>query len=306
MTASPSVGRVVDVVEFLATDPDREVSLSELCRRLDLSKATAHALLATLRERGWVVRHPRDRTYRIGPGLLSLAGVAVGRRLEAVDYARDEMRTLAQELDLQCVASAVVGGDIVLLAAVGKVRPLGVHVQAGQRLPLAPPLGTVFLAWSSDEEIDRWLRRLGPEASESHLAGYRRAVARVRARGYAISLEADARALLEQALSLPEGARGGSARGRRPLSEVMETLGQQEYLLTDLEARHSYRLSLLAAPVFGPEGTVQLALSLIDLPPVLAAEEVPELGRRLLRSAGAVTAAIGGRHPDTPPARRSR
>ena len=183
MAQSSSAERIVDVVEFLGSQPDRDFTLSELCRRLELSKATAHALLATLTERGWVVRHPRDKTYRLGPALTTIAGAAGARQLEVVDYARDEMQELAKDLNVQCVASAVLGDDIVLLAVAGSSRPLSIHVQAGQRIPLAPPLGTVFLAWAGPTRIDRWLRKLGPNATEAQLAGYRAAVDRVRERG---------------------------------------------------------------------------------------------------------------------------
>lgn len=191
MAQSSSAERIVDVVEFLGSNPDRDFTLSELCRKLELSKATAHALLATLTERAWVVRHPRDKTYRLGPALTTIAGAAGARQLEVVDYARDEMQELAKDLNVQCVASAVLGDDIVLLAVIGSARPLSVHVQAGQRIPLAPPLGTVFMAWAGPTRIDRWLRKLGPNATEAQLAGYQAAVDRVRQRGYSLSLEVD-------------------------------------------------------------------------------------------------------------------
>jgi DNA-binding IclR family transcriptional regulator len=293
---SSSAERIVDVVEFLGSQPDHDFTLSELCRRLELSKATAHALLGTLTERGWVVRHPRDKTYRLGPALVTIAGAAGARQLEVVDYARDEMQELANDLGVQCVASAVLGDDIVLLAVAGSSRPLSVHVQAGQRIPLAPPLGTVFMAWAGPTRIDRWLRKLGPNATEAQLTSYRAAVDGVRRRGYSLSLEVDARELLERAM----------AEGDRPLSEVLEELGHQEYLLVDLQPHHSYRLSMLAAPVFGADASVQLALSLFDLPPAVAAEEVPMLGERLMRATAAVTKAIGGREPGASSDTRSR
>jgi DNA-binding IclR family transcriptional regulator len=291
MAGSPSVDRVVAVVELLASQPDRGFSLSEVCRRLDLNKATAHALLSSLTERAWLLRHPGDKTFRLGPGLIAVAGAAAARQLELVDYARAEMGRLADELGVQCVASAVRGDDIVLLAVAGTAPPLGVHVHPGQRVPLTPPIGTVFLAWSSPAEIERWLRRLGPDAGDADLARYRQAVESVRRRGYALSLEADARALLERAIS--EG-------GDRPLGEVLAELGRQDYLLLDLEPAHSYRLSLVAAPVFGADGSVVLALTLFDLPAQLPADEVPRLADRLVDAATTVTKAIGGRLPQDP------
>ena len=78
---------------------------------------------------------------------------------------------------------------------------------------------------------------------------------------------------------------------------MLEELEQQEYLLVDLQPHRSYRLSMLAAPVFDANASVQLALSLFDLPPTVTAEEVPTLGERLVQATTSVTRAIGGREP---------
>src|SRR5207244_378633 len=45
---APGADRVVRVLDFLAAHPDEPFTLSELARRLELNKATAHALLVTL------------------------------------------------------------------------------------------------------------------------------------------------------------------------------------------------------------------------------------------------------------------
>lgn len=284
---APAVDRVVGVLELLAAHPDRPLTLSELCRQLGMSKATAHALLAALTNAGFLVRHPRDKTYRLGPGLFAVANAAAGHRPDLVDYAADEMAAVADELGVQCVATAVVGDEIALLRVAGTARPLSVHVQAGQRVPLAPPVGTVFLAWSSEQTIDRWLLRLGPDATPAELAHYRQALGSVRRRGYALSLESDVHLELERAMT----------NGEHPVDELVDELGHQEYLLTDLHPEGSYHLSLIAAPVFDHEGRVAMALSLFDLPFELDADRVVGFARRLVGAAHTVTVATGGRPP---------
>jgi DNA-binding IclR family transcriptional regulator len=286
---SPAVGRVVAVVELLAANPDRRFALTEVCRELDLNKATVHALLASLTERAWVLRHPDDLRYALGPRLVAVGGAAAARQLEVVDYARGEMQRLAEELGVQCAASVARGDEIVLLAVVGTPKPFSAHLAAGQRVPLVPPLGTALVAWSSPAEIDRWLRRLGPSATDDDMDRYRGALEAIRRRGYAMSIEVDARRLLRQAVV--DG-------GDRPVAEVLDEVGRQDYLLVDLEPAHAYRISMLAAPVFGADGTVQLALTLFDLPAELDAAEIATFADRLVDAATAVTKAIGGVAPD--------
>jgi len=277
---APSIDRTVALLDFLSTRPDESFSLSELSRRVGIAKPTAHAMLAALTDAGYLLRHPVDKTYALGPALVAVGAAAAARELDLVSYARDEMERLAEELHVEVVASAAVGEEIVMLARAGAPEPFGVRLDVGQRLPLVPPLGTVFVAWSPPDEIDRWLRRVGPSATATDLARYRAAVDAVRRRGYLVGLDT--------------GAGGEPARAATP--ELVEELGHHEYVLLELEQAASYRPSHMAAPVFGPDASVALALTLIGFRGQLRVERVPEIGERLLDAARTVTKAIGG-HP---------
>ena len=159
---APAVDRTVAVLNLLAAHPDTAFSLSEMCRRLDINKATAHAMLTALADSGFLLRNPRDKSYTLGPALIALGSAAAARRLELVEFARAPMQQLAAETGLQCVVSSAMGEEIVFLAVAGEVVPFGPHVRVGQRIPLSPPIGTVFMAWSLPDEVDTWLDRSPP------------------------------------------------------------------------------------------------------------------------------------------------
>ena len=274
------------LLDFLSTHPEQQWSLSELARRLDLNKATAHAMLSTLTDAGYLLRHPVDKTFTLGPAVIAVGNAAAAREFEVVDFARAEMQALADELSVRCIASAAIGEEIVFLGASGDPQPFGLHVQIGQRLPLVPPLGTVFVAWSSPEEIDEWLRRLGPSATDAELARYREAVVTVRTRGFSLGLEVpSARGLVDR------------ESGRRDRRHAVEELGHGEYVLLELEHSASYRLSHVAAPVFGADGRVVLSLNLMGFRHELGSEKVPDLAARLTEATGRITKAIHGRAP---------
>jgi DNA-binding IclR family transcriptional regulator len=285
---APSAERTVALLDFLAGHPDERFGLSELARRLGMSKATAHAITAALTDAGYLLRHPVDKRYSLGPALVAVGNAAASREFEVVDYARDEMRRLADELQVLCVASATIGDEIVILGRSGDLGPLAPSVQVGHRLPLAPPLGTVFMAWSAPEAIDSWLRRLGPGASDVEVERYRAAIATVRRRGYSLALEADARIRLGEALSRPD----------EQIAALVDDLGHEEYVLGELEHSSSYRLSLIAAPVFGTDRGIALVLTLFGFRDALPAGAVPGLAERLLEATHRVTKALSGRVPD--------
>ena len=283
---APAVDRVVAVLEFLATRPDEAFGVSELARRLDLNKATAHATMTALSAQGWLRRHPTDRTYQLGSALVAIGNAAARRSFDVVDSARPMMQELADELGIQCVASTVLGDEIVMLARTGTPQPVGLSVQVGQRVPLAPPLGTVFLAWSSADAIDGWLRRLGADADEADLARYRAAIRAVQRRGYSLAREGEARIRLDQTLAAHDDA-----------EPIVAALGHEEYILLELERAASYRLSMIAAPVFDAAGRVTLALTLLGFPEPLAGPEVPQYAGRLRAAARDATRAIEGVDP---------
>ena len=290
-TGAPGVTRAIALLEFLAARRDESFTLSELVRRLDVNKSTLHTILVTLEAAGYVTRHPIDKSFTLGPALVALGEAAASApRTDLAQHARDVMRALADEFGVQCMAVKIVGSDILLVAHAGRREPLGQHLAVGQRLPFVPPLGTVFVAWSAPHEIDAWLRRLGPRATNDELDRYRRAIAAVRERGFAIGLEADARRELGRAVAERDAG----------LDHIVEELGHQEYLLSDLERAVSYRLSLVAAPVFAPDATVAMAIGLVGFARALDAEALLRVGHRVRAACQVITRSIHGREPEAP------
>ncbi len=281
---SPAVHRVALVLDHLATAPQTRFSLSDLTRDLDLSNSTAHALLATMLEVGYLVRH-EDKTYSLGPALIAL-GNAAESSYPAAALARGPMQRLSDELDLQCVASAAIGDEIVILAATGTPQPLRIDVRPGVRLPLVPPLGTIFIAWSGRAVIDGWLDRLGPGATDEDLRRYRNALDVVRQRMFSVGLGGDDQEDLVAQVSR------GRARGSAPVRG-------DEYALLELSGTTRYSLSHIGAPVFGPDGRVALGLFLVGFQGEFAADEVPTFAERVLDEAMSITSALGGVVPPT-------
>jgi DNA-binding IclR family transcriptional regulator len=281
---SPAVERSIAVLNLLAAHPGERYTLSEIARDLRLNKATLHAILWALTEAGYLVRDPEAKTYGLGPALVAL-GNAAGSTFSAAEVARPEMEALAAELELDCLASTVIHGEIVILARAGTPRPFGIAVQPGQRLPLIPPLGAVFVAWSGPEEIEAWLGRLGPISDETRRR-FRRAIEAVRERGYSVGLEGDAQLLQ----ALREHGAGGPT-----VEEAVQGLRREEYALIDLDRRAAYRLNHIGAPVFGPDERAALGMFLIGFQGRVPGREVERYGRRLTEAAATVTQAIHGR-----------
>jgi DNA-binding IclR family transcriptional regulator len=281
---APAVERSIAVLNFLASQPDDRFTLSEIARNTDLNKATLHAILGALTESGFVLREEERKTYGLGPALVALGGAAVEAN-PAVQLAIPHMDGLSNELGLDCVASTAIENQIVILARTSSRKPFGINVEPGQRLPLAPPLGTVFIAWSHQTHIDRWLAKVGPSASKADIQRYRQAVDTVRARGYSIGLGGE---------PVPKSR---DHKRPRTLEDNVRSIRVDEYALIELDHSARYQLNHVGAPVFDATGKVALALFLIGFQGDIAAGEVPRYAERLRYACTAITEKIGGREP---------
>lgn len=291
---SPSVERTVALMELLAGRPGDDFSLSELARDLHISKATAHSLLASLVDAGWVTRGP-DKRYRVGPAIYALAGRALDRRALAVDLAGDHLRTLAARFGVTSVLSGLVDGEMLVLAVEGDTRSRTI-AEVGLRLPLELPLGTLFLAWD-EQQAEVVLHR--DHADDSLAARYHEVLSRVRVRGWALMPQVQGRQqmielLRELSLGMPR------PRARHALQELLADVEQEEVdlVITEIDPHGRYDGGFLGAPVFDRNGEVLVTIGVLDLGTDVSGVEMAERAEHVSASADEITRAVGGQAPN--------
>jgi DNA-binding IclR family transcriptional regulator len=283
-----AAARAVDVINFLASRPTEAFTLSDIVRHVDINPASAHALLAVLSEAGYLERHSRHRTYRLGPALVAIGNAALAAN-PAVESATEEAETLARDLGLEVAVTVPAGATILFAARAGDHQPHGAPLHVGHGVPLAAPLGAVFVAWDDDAERERWLARAPRPLSGAERAHQRAVLDAVRARGFSIGLDDDARRALGDSLV------GGSATR---VNELVAELANTEYQLTRLDSSRRYDVSMVAAPVFGIDGRVVAALTVTGLAPGIDARALSDTGDRVRGAAMVATKRAHGRAPD--------
>ena len=185
-----SVDRAVAILEILAREG--EAGVTEVARELGVHKSTASRLLAALDRRELVAQDTARGKFRLGVGLVRLAGAA-GRGLDLTQESRPVCRALAQEVGETVNLAILAGRDALYLDQVAGPAALSPHNWAGQRIPLhATSDGKVLLAFRPAAEIAEHLAPpLGrfTERTITDLAEFGRVLARVRERGYATAVE---------------------------------------------------------------------------------------------------------------------
>lgn len=139
-----SVDRAVTILDLLADAG--ELGVTELARRLDVHKSTASRLVAALERWDLVEQIDGRGKYRLGVGLLRLAGTAVAG-LDVVEQARPVCRRLAAETGLTVNLAVLSDQQALYLDQVAGTSALQSYNWVGQRIPLhATSNGKVLLS----------------------------------------------------------------------------------------------------------------------------------------------------------------
>jgi DNA-binding IclR family transcriptional regulator len=299
VAAVPALERAHRILDLMARTPRRSFSAAELGNAVGIHRATAHSILACLAGLGLVHRDAARKTYRLGPELVRLGGAAEGQ-YDGLDDARSELHELARRLDVGGLVCVVVDDEIVIPEFVGgNVPEYGLPSVDRARVPLAPPIGAIFYAWSSADEIEEWLSRAPSSASKEDLESYRRSVPAVRARGYSIGSDVEFELQLEEVLAALEEPRSADrlALALRLADLVRaERPGRAGPNRVDSGARP---IGHLIGPIFDADGRVVMTLTVFGRPGQITESNVATYADPLLASSARVTKATGGRWPHT-------
>jgi DNA-binding IclR family transcriptional regulator len=290
--ASPPTGRVVRILEFLSGRPQERFGVSELARRVELSKPTCLGILTTLTEAGYVIRDARDKTYRLGPALITL-GHRAQESMRVSPAAREELRRLSTRFATTAALSAVIDDRITLLEL---VAPAGarVGVEVGQSYPFAPPVGLMFVLWD-DEAVRAWLAKEPTIPLRTDSERLDRVIAECRADGYLVErLTPSGQRLYAlmagMSASLPDELRA-------LLGEIVSDIGERVYLRSESQGgRRRHDISVISAPVYDHHQRQAMVTSL-QVGRALTDAEIAERARGLIVAAEALTAQLGGVKP---------
>lgn len=151
--ASPiqSIQRAVAILRSF-TEAEPELGVSELSRRLGLHKSTVSRMVATLQAEGLIGQNSETGKYRLGIGLIGLAGVALGR-LNARTAAQPHLAELVTISQETVNVSALDGSECVNIERVASPQPIQYIGWIGRRSPLhCTASGKLILAYMTPEQ----------------------------------------------------------------------------------------------------------------------------------------------------------
>lgn len=274
---SPQTDRVVAVIELLAS-AERGATMTEIARHLAINQATCVHVMAALTSSGFVVREA-DRRYHLGPAL-ARPGRLAEERYPLLVAARTEMTALSERFGAACFAFAP-DGERARLVQVTWPRDETIdrsQVRVGESVPMVPPLGLLFVAWTGssgdDHGFDEWLARSPDARAHDQALAARRAAVDL---GYVVELAphfAEARQLTEVLDDRESPYRDGR------LHRMLSAQGEGDHVAS------------IGAPVFGPDGDAVLSITLVTYWSTMTASTIASVGEAVRAAADRVTAPV--------------
>ena len=272
---SPPTERVVAVMQLLAAEPDRTFTLADISRRLDISRATGHAILTTLASHQWTLRDPDTGGYSCGPAVSAL-GRGTNDRLF-----RPILHELSETIGTQVLLVRRDGATLRVIDAVGET-PAAPRIGPGFSIPLVAPFGRDYVAWAGAAARSAWLDGVG---QPSPALGKRLAAVldEVQRRGYVIER------LTPEYVRVYTALRALAVDGEpdaitRRLAWSFADLTLVDYLPGELDDSQSHPIATISAPVRDTDGlvTMSVAAAVFD---TQSASAVHDLGAQVCAAA---------------------
>jgi DNA-binding IclR family transcriptional regulator len=187
-----TVKKALDILDLFVKS-DGELGVTEIAKKLEFHKSTTHALLATLKERGFVIFDPRTKKYSLGFKALEL--------VDHIAYQRD-LRELCQPVmgefarDIQEDISLNIRNETsrICIAIARGPQHVRLNINLGMAVPVhCGAAGKCLLAFMERSSLDQVLGKLDFIRFTAHTIPSKRQLledlSKIQKQGYAESRE---------------------------------------------------------------------------------------------------------------------
>lgn len=187
-TGVQSIRRAAAILRAF-TEAEPELGITAIGERLGLHKSTVSRIVATLQREGLVSQNPESGKYRLGLGLISLAGVALGR-LDVRGVAQPYLIELVNTTKETVNVTVLDGNECVNIEREPSPQAIRYMGWIGRRTPLhCTASGKVLLAFMAPDDrraiLPDVLRRF-TEQTITDLDQLESSLQSIRNQGYAV------------------------------------------------------------------------------------------------------------------------
>ncbi|KKI92158.1 IclR family transcriptional regulator [Bacillus sp. SA1-12] len=243
-----SVERALKILD-LFDERDRELTITDISKRLNLHKSTVHSLLKTLQQKHYISQDEENGKYSLGLKLLERGSMVVSHR-DLRNIGRKHLEWLSESTNLTIHLVILDGQEGVY---VDKVEGKGVTVlysRIGRRVPIhTSAVGKSLVATKSDLELNLLLEGYQftrpTEKSISSKEEFLLEIEKVRQAGYSVDNEENEPGIYCLAVPIKNYSREviAAISISMPSSKINEeTIGHYIEILKECSNRISYEL----------------------------------------------------------------
>lgn len=163
-----SLQRAIDVLQCFTIE-ERELSLTEISKKINLAKSTVIRLLYTLELNNFVERDDLTFKYKLGKKVYFIGNIA-GQSIEIRTVAKPTMRVLRDKTKETVNLYVLDKENRVCIQQLESLQSIRHIVKIGAKLPLTlGAAGKVLLAYQSRDFIDKAIKSEKPKKSKLDL-----------------------------------------------------------------------------------------------------------------------------------------
>lgn len=189
---APILYKAFAILEEVASSQE-ELGISDLSRRLDISKSTVYGITNALTELGALRYNEEKKKYRLGPTLLQLGNQVIpGVDLRTI--AKPFMTELSNEFKETIFIGTFSDKGITIIEKADSPQDLKISAPIGTRIPIfAGAAGKIFLAHAQEKLLQKVFAENKPtkytENTITSRESYLKELEAVRGQGYATDFE---------------------------------------------------------------------------------------------------------------------
>jgi DNA-binding IclR family transcriptional regulator len=185
------INRALNILEFLAHDPEHHKSLSEISEELNLNHGTCANIIKTLVSRNYIEKLDKRKGYCLGSKIYGLTG-SEGYKKDLTEMGKEECTFLTKKIKENSLLAVLDQDMRSVLVRIMSTHPIQAST-ASKKRAYNSSSGRVLVAMLTDTDLEKFIRQYGPPKKnewegvwdEKSLMDQ---IAKIRQNGYAIQL----------------------------------------------------------------------------------------------------------------------
>lgn len=185
------IQRALDILEYIANEPDKPKPLGEIASKLELNAGTCANIIKTLVERKYLEKIDKQKGYCLGSMAYRISGNE-GYQKGLVDAAKEEMEALTKKINENSLLAILNGVTRIAILRAHGANDLQATTPA-EKLAYETTSGRLLIAMLPDAELEKYISKYGlpkadvwPEAC--NVKSFQRQIKKIQNEQYAVQV----------------------------------------------------------------------------------------------------------------------